>query len=96
MWFKLFKWVRLSSELSTYTKLLQETFTGVFYFMILFIMVISMFANMMFILNETRIYTSTDPLFSRFIENNARDAWIHQYLLALGEFGDDIVIEGEN
>ena len=46
-----------------------------------------MFANMMYILNNTRIYTDADSLFDPFVENNLGDAWIHQYLLSLGEFG---------
>ena len=87
MWFRLFTWVRLFSELSAYMNLLKETFSSVIYFMILFIMVICMFANMMYILNNTRMYTDTDPLFDSFVENNLGDAFINQYLLSLGEFG---------
>merc|ERR1712151_17641 len=54
--------------------------------MILMFMVISAFANMMYILNEQRIYEGTQELFEPKVESTLIDSWISMYLLSLGEF----------
>ena len=89
MWFRLFKWMRLFRALSYYTRLITETFWDITSFAILNVMAISANANILFILNEQRIYEGTTLLFGSKIGNSLGDALINTYMLTLGEFEYD-------
>jgi len=51
MWFKLFTWMRIYDPTAFFLRLLTETFVDVKDFFIMFLVIITAFANVMFILN---------------------------------------------
>ena len=51
MWNRMFKWMRLHSELAVFIRLLRETIKDLTYFMWLFVFLLATFANIMLILN---------------------------------------------
>ena len=54
MYVKVFYWMRLFTNTSFYVKLIRETLYDIRYFVILFIVVIMMFANALLISNQSR------------------------------------------
>jgi hypothetical protein len=55
LWLMVFYWVRVFPELAFYVKMITETMVDIFYFMIMLILVIMMFANGMYVLNRASI-----------------------------------------
>ena len=90
MWFKLIYWLRLFSSTSYYIRLIQDTIYDIRYFLLVYIVILGMFANAMHCLNLNRDFNDED---STIIDNNfanvAYDAMLNQYLLSLGEFSLD-------
>lgn len=87
---KVLDWLRLFQPTSFYYKLIVDTLSGIWYFMIIVVIALSMFGFPLLILNynrdpETQLY---DEIFEG---NNTKvlNVIMNQYLLALGEFGLD-------
>ena len=88
MWCRLFFWLRLFDKTAFFIRLLQETFTDILSFIVLYLTIITLYANVLFILNEKREYEGGNRLFEQRMGYGYDfvDAWINSYLLGLGEF----------
>ena len=64
MWLRVFTWFKLFDITAFYTKLLYETFKEMLHFMILYIWIIMLFANVLFILNKKREFEFGDRIYS--------------------------------
>ena len=51
MWFRLIKWMRLFDATAFYTRLLTETLSDIVTFLLLFIFVMGLFSNVLYIFN---------------------------------------------
>ena len=104
LWWKMIYWFRLFESTSFYIKLISETIRGIGYFTIIFIFILGAFSNAVYILNANRgveLDEEGNPVVNVFgdeegdlildgnLENGAFDAYLNQYMLALGEFGTD-------
>ena len=52
MWFKFFTWLRIYGATAFYMRLLSETFEDVRAFFLMFLVIVTAFANIMYILNS--------------------------------------------
>ena len=86
---KAFDWMRLFQSTGFYVMLVRETLNDIQAFMILLIAVIMMFAIPMLMLNLNRSDAEDNLLIDPVIGFAPLDAFINQYLLALGEFSMD-------
>ena len=84
MWVKSFSWFRLGDNTSFYIRLVVETMAGIKYFLFILIFTQCMFANVIYILDTNR--EPSEKLFQVAFGNEIADAFLNQYLLALGDF----------
>ena len=56
MWFKFFTWLRIYGATAFYMRLLSETFEDVRAFFLMFLVIVTAFANIMYILNSQRVH----------------------------------------
>lgn len=68
MWWKLIYWFKLFTPTSFYIRLVIQTIWGIRYFFIIFIFILMMFANSIFILDRNR--SSNDKLFTAAFEDS--------------------------
>jgi len=52
MWIKVFYWMRLFSALAYYVKLIQQTFSDSFNFMLMVLIIINAFANYYYVISK--------------------------------------------
>ena len=69
--------------------LIAQTFHDIVAFVLLYLLILSAFASVLFIFNEKKKIETGTELFTRKIGNEIIDAMIVQYLLGLGEFEID-------
>ena len=86
MWYRLFFWFGLFTVTAFYVDLLMQTFHDIFAFMLLYVLIVSAFANVLFILNEKKRQEDGESLYEDKMGNQIADSFIGQYLLGLGEF----------
>ena len=90
MWIKLIYWLRLFSNTSHYIRLIQETIYDIRYFLLIYFVVIGLFANAIHTLNLNRDYRDEDStIVDKNLSMRPMDALLNQYLLSLGEFSLD-------
>ena len=96
MWVRLFFWLRLFDNTAFFIRLLEETFLDVSYFLILLLIIVTLYANVLFILNEKREFEGGERLYEHKMGfgYDFFDSWINAWLLGLGEFEFDF--KGEN
>ena len=85
VWLKVFDWLRLFEGTTFYIKLVNQTFSDLTHFMILFVAVLCMFGSSMYILQLSRHpthYEIVSEIWGHFI----LDLIHNQYMLGLGEF----------
>ena len=85
---KLIDWLRLFETTSFYVELVSQTISDIRHFMILYGFAILLFTIPMSLLNKNRNEDTT--LVTSVIKNTIIDGMLNQYLLSLGEFGDQI------
>ena len=95
MWFKLFTWMRIYDSTAFFMRLLSETFQDVQDFFIMFLVIITAFANVLYILNKQSMYNNEDALYPHDLETGILNSWIAEYKLGLGSFNTDN-FEGDN
>ena len=78
MWVRLFFWMRLFKSTAFYARLLADTFKDVLPFMVLYFMVITLFANVFFILQEKRAFEGGERLYESKLgeEYEFEDSWL--------------------
>ena len=92
MWSKIFYWMNISTSYSFYIKLIKATIQDIGIFASILIVLFMMLANVLMILNDRRY---EDVKFVQEIFSLPfLDAFMNQYMLALGEF--DIENYGQN
>ena len=89
LWFRAFYWSRVFESFAFYYILIKKTLTDIIPFMMLCILVIALFANMLYIYNISEhqinpLYETT--LYENDSGNGFTNALIHVYLIALGDF----------
>ena len=95
MWIKLLYWIRLHKATSYYTRLILETLRDIKPFIVVYLIVLGMFANAMHCLNMNRDTLNEDStVIERHMKNIVWDAMLNQYLLSLGEFNTDNFANG--
>lgn len=90
-WILLYYWMRLFPTLAFYVNLISETIKDIGYFMIMFIMCITMFANTQFALNGIKSQDETAGSMADFpnlwppaFGPSFFDSMFNQYLIGLG------------
>ena len=89
MWFKFFTWLRIYAATAFYMRLLSETFEDVRAFFIMFLVIVTAFANIMYILNSQRVHEDEQELYDANVESGFMNAWIMTYTLGFGEFATE-------
>ena len=68
-----------------YTRLIMETFNDIVHYMIIYLLVITAFANVLYILNGQR--EGDERLFTdKKTGSEVSNAWMGQYMISLGEY----------
>ena len=75
MWFKSFYWLRLFGPTTQFVRLIKDTFMDIQFFLILFVMILSLFGNVVYILSKDR----SDPLYSDYVGVEALNVLLSQY-----------------
>ena len=86
MWFKFFTWLRIYGPTAFYMRLLSETFDDVKSFFVMFLVIITAFANIMYILNSQRVHDDEGELYADNVKSGFLNSWIATYTLGFGEF----------
>ena len=86
MWFKFFTWLRIYGPTAFYMRLLSETFDDVKDFFVMFLVIITAFANIMYILNSQRVHDDEGELYADNVNSGFLNSWIATYTLGFGEF----------
>ena len=76
MWIWLFIWLRLFESTAFFIGLLTSTINGVVPFTLIFILVITAFSSIMYILNERRQLGGGEIIVNPELENDMLNAWI--------------------
>ena len=93
MWFRLFFWLRLFTPTAFYVRLLTETMLDITSFMIIYILIVTAFANIIYVLNLRKIKLDLHNgllenddglLYEEKVGHLGFDAWMSQWLLGLG------------
>ena len=95
IWFKLFTWMRIYDPTAFFMRLLAETFKDIFDFFIMFLVIISAFANVFYILNFGKMLMHEGALYEHSLESDILNSWITEYKIGLGSF-DTSSYEGTN
>ena len=88
MWTKMFYWMRIFKPFASFIRVVEAIMKHIAVFSAMLIMVFLAFANIVIVLQKNR--SATDPaVFDAIVNIAPLDAFIHVYLLGLGEFGTD-------
>ena len=88
MWIKFSYWMRLFHATSHFIRMIMHVLRDVRPFMIMFFIVVGLFANSFLILDEIRRDKGmTDFIIQPAVGNHVIDALIRTYLMGIGEFG---------
>ena len=87
MWIKSFYWLRFFSSFSKYVRLIKSTIYDIRFFFTVFLLLLMAFGNTLMILNEGRY--EDNRIFVDYFGLKFVDAFMNQYMLALGEFDLD-------
>ena len=90
MWVNLIVWLRVFEVTTIFVRLIKDTIRDMKWFFFLYVVIVGMFASMMFIINarKNRFYKATlydDEITSFSVVN----VMIHQFLATLGDFSVD-------
>ena len=71
--------------------LIKRTLFGIIPFMILLFIILGLFTNMLFVFNKSYFFGLYDPesLYPDNSDNSFYNAFVHVYLVALGDFSTD-------
>jgi len=87
MWYRLIRWMRLFDDTAFYWKILSETISDSFTFLILFFLAMGLFANMIYIFNIDRVAARDEnQLIEPIFEIPFLDAFYGLYLNTIGEY----------
>ena len=91
LWYRAFYWMRVFERPAFFILLIKRTFFGIIPFMILLFIILGMFTNMLFVFNKSYIFNLYDPesLYPNDSDNGFYNAFVHVYLIALGDFSTD-------
>ena len=76
MWFKAFTWMRIYDPTAFFLRLLSETFEDVKNFFFMFIVIITAFANIIYIFNKQSMALDETPLYERDLEVGILNSWL--------------------
>ena len=86
--------MRIYDPTAFFMRLLAETFKDIMDFFIMFLVIITAFANVVLILNAGKKDHDEEPLFESNMESDIISSWINEYKVSLGTF-DTHSFDGE-
>ena len=90
MWFNLIYWLRVFEKTTLYIRLIKDTIIDMGWFLLLYILIVVMFASMILMINASKMKNSLTTMYEDEIsEYSIINALIHQYLASLGDFSLD-------
>jgi hypothetical protein len=98
MWIKVFYWMRLFSSLAYYVKLIMQTISDSFPFMIMVAIIISAFANYFYVIQNVLQHENPDEsYYDGYYGSGLGDVLVSVYLMgALGDFDSGAFTQGYN
>ena len=102
MWIKVFYWMRLFSSLAYYVKLIMQTLTDSFPFMIMVAIIVFAFANYFYVINNNLVFGdevdddgNTPTYYGEYYGSSIGDVIVSIYLMgALGDFDSSLYTNG--
>ena len=91
-----FYWMRLFKSLAFYVTMILETFSDIFYFLLIYMLALTMFGNALYCVNQIVVIKNsnedrplTDLTYMKAFEIPFLDSILHVYRISLGDFDTD-------
>ena len=89
LWFRAFYWMRVFERPAFFILLIKRTFFGIIPFMILLFIILFLSTNVLYIFNKSYSFNLYDPTTLYEDDDSFYNAFVHIYLIALGDFNTE-------
>jgi len=86
MWYRMFTWMRIYEPTAYFLRLLKMTLLDVRSFTLMMFVVITAFANILYILNTKRIANDEEPIYESQFGDSFASAWVSEFLVGVGYY----------